>query len=292
MKITVVTPVRNEEKYISITMDCMCKQTVLPVIWVIINDGSSDGTERIIYDYMKKFNFIRYVYLPDRGYRKPAYGVIEAFYRGLKELGNEDFDVLSKFDADLEFPNDTLEKVIQAFRDNPQLGITGGTRYEKRNNRGEYRKVIVPKGFVGGPFKFYRKKCFHDIGALVNGPGWDGVDTIKANMKGWETYELESLKIIHLKSTGSAKGEGIKKAYEKDGYINYYMGGYLWYFALRIIRISLRMRNPMIGYYMIRGYLQPKQNNKPRESKEFRKYLKKIQITNTINWTKHFIKRS
>jgi len=286
MKIIIITPVRNEEEFIHITIKSMMEQTILPDKWIIVNDGSTDNTEEIIKEYMKKVPFIEYISLPDRGYRKPAQGVIEAFYEGFKRIEIEEYDIISKFDGDLEFPPDTLEKISNAFKNDPKLGITGGSRCEQVNNKGTFKKVLVPKGFVGGPNKFYRKKCFEDINGLIRRAGWDGVDTLRANMKGWRTGEIDSLRIVHLKSTGTAKNEGLIKACEKYGYVSYYMGGYVWYFVLRVIGRSIQTRNPKVGYYMVRGYIRSVRDNKDRESLEFRKFYKKVQKQNMLYWFK------
>lgn len=290
MKIVIITPVRNEERYIPITLECMIQQTVSPIKWIIVNDGSRDNTEKVIRKFMERHSFIDCISLPDRGMREPGRGVVEAFYEGYKKIGNTDYDILAKFDADLEFPSDTLEKICNAFRGDPKIGVTGGTRYERKDAEGPFRKVLVPKGFVGGPFKFYRKKCFQDIGGLIPRAGWDGVDTIRANMHGWKTGEIESLKMDHLKPTGTAKGEGLVRACEKYGDVSYYMGGYFWYFILRVIGRSLESRNPKVGYYMMGGYFRSKRKHEPREAHEFRKFLKRRQVQNMIYWIKLALK--
>lgn len=275
MKIVVITPVRNEEKYIPVTIKCMLRQTVLPVRWIIVNDGSTDNTEKIVRKHTKTNSFIQYVSLPDRGKRKPGQGVVETFYEGFNKIGNLEYDILAKFDADLKFPPDTLEKISQAFLDDPSLGITGGTRYERRDDQSSGKKVLVPKGFVGGPFKFYRKKCFEDIDGLINRAGWDGVDAIRANMNGWKTGEIESLKILHLKPTGTANGEGLHSACLKYGDVSYYMGGYVWYFVLRAVGRSIQSMDPKVGYYIIKGYMNAVKSKAKREDMEFRDFLKK-----------------
>ncbi len=278
MKIIIITPTRNEEKTIRTTIECMIKQTILPAKWVIVNDGSTDETEKIVLEYYnEKYPFIEYVKLADRGYRKPGKGVVEVFYEGLKKVGQIEYDIIAKFDGDLEFPPDVLEKISQAFNDDPILGITGGDIYERNKEQGPYEKLYYPEGYVCGPNKFYRKKCFEDINGLIFRSGWDGVDIIRANMKGWKTRALGSLKIYHLKNTGMAIGEGLIKACEKYGDVSYYMGGYIWYFALRIIGRSLESRNLKIGYYMLKGYMKSFRGKKGRESEEFRAFLKNKQ---------------
>ncbi len=286
MKIIVISPVRNEEEFLPITIKCMLKQTILPIKWIIVNDGSTDNTEKIIKKYQQKFNFISYLRLQDRGYRKPGQGVVEAFYAGFNSIRYLDFDIVAKFDGDLDFPPETLEKITHSFIKDPKLGITGGTRYERITSNGEFKKLRTPKGYVGGVNKFYRKKCFEDMGGLIKRAGWDGVDIIRAQARGWKTGEIESLKIFHLVPTGTSKGEGLKRACEKYGDVSYYMGGYFWYFILRVLGRSMERKNLFIGLYMLKGYFRSKSQGLGREPERFRHHLRNVQRQNTLYWIK------
>ena len=280
MRIIIITPTRNEEKYIRTTIECMIKQTKLPVKWVIVNDGSTDRTGDIIQEFSGKYPFIDYVSLPDRGFRKPGQGVVETFYEGFKRIGTMNYDIVAKCDADIEFPPDTLESICRAYKADKSLGITGGTQYEWSNREGKFKRSFVHKGYVHGTNKFYRKQCFEDIGGLILRAGWDGVDIIRANMKGWKTGEIESVKINHLKNMGSAKGEGLIKACEKYGDVSYYMGGYIWYFILRVIGRSIEAKNPKVGFYMLKGYINSYRKKRSREPEDFRNFLKNSQRQN------------
>jgi glycosyltransferase involved in cell wall biosynthesis len=284
LKIVIITPVRDEARTIGVTLECMRRQTLPPRRWIIVDDGSSDGTGSIVREHAARLPFLIYVRLADRGYRKPAQGVIEAFYEGYRRLAGEDYEVVAKFDGDLEFPADLLERISNAFRADPRLGITGGTRYERRTRRGGYQKVLVPHGFVGGPYKFYRRQCFEEIGGLVPRSGWDGVDIVRANAMGWRTGELADLAILHLKPTGRAEGEGLRRSCEKYGSAGWYMGGYAWHFLLRSFLRSMEMRDPRIGYFMLRGFWRARRNGEPRESPEFRASLRRIQRQNLRFW--------
>jgi cellulose synthase/poly-beta-1,6-N-acetylglucosamine synthase-like glycosyltransferase len=113
------------------------KQTKLPEKWVIVSDGGADE-QGISYEYIAKYPFIEYVSLPDRGFRNPGQGVVETFYQGFKQVEELDYDIISKFDADLEFPPDSLEKICKAFENDQYLGITGGAIYERKKRQGPY----------------------------------------------------------------------------------------------------------------------------------------------------------
>ena len=216
MNVVIITPSRNEGKFIGNTIECMKHQTVFPKQWIIVNDGSNDNTDDIVKKYIEELPFITYISIGDEGYRLPGSGVVDTFYSGYKYI-KYDYDVISKLDADVQFSPNMIEIIIKCFKENSKLGITGPVQYEKINNRGDYKKIYCPKGYVAGPHKFYRKECLRDINGLVRRAGWDGVDIIKANMKGWETGEIEDLVLYHLKSTGTSKGEGIKNASLKYG---------------------------------------------------------------------------
>jgi len=278
MNVIIITPARDEEHYIEETLKSMVNQTVLPAKWIIVDDGSKDKTAEIVKKYTQQYSFIEFYTRTDRGFRKPGGGVVATFYEGLNRVDESDYDVIAKLDADLKLPVDMIEKIIKSFQQNPKLGITGGIQYESFSDTEPLKKMIVPKGYVLGPQKFYRKECFEDIGGLIERAGWDGVDITRANMKGWETGQIESLKVVHLRSTGTAKGEGRWKACQKYGDVSYYMGGYLWYFLLRCILRSIEHKTPKYGYYMLKGYYRSWKEGYSRESRDFRQYLKKTQL--------------
>jgi len=285
MKLLIITPVRNESRYIEKTINCMLLQTTLPNKWIIVNDGSTDRTEDIVKEYANKYSFIDVVTLENRGCRKPGIGVIIAFYEGLKTVNENEYDIIAKLDADIEFPDKTIEIILESFKKHKYLGIVGGKRYE-RSRKNRLIKDFVPIGYVCGSTKFYRRKCLYDIGGLNKRIGWDGVDIVRANKKGWKTGEIDKIRVVHLKKIGMAKGEGLRKANIKYGNVSYYMGGYFVYFILRMIYRSIHQKKLTVFIYMLIGYINAKRKREIRETKEYRKYLKKMQRNNL----KYFIK--
>ena len=124
MKIIIITPVRDEEEYIKLTIESVLAQTLLPFKWVIVDDGSTDNTGKIIQSYLDMVPFLEYVRVDDRGYRKPGQGVVQAFYAGSKKIEHLDYDVIAKMDGDLQFERETFQTIAKRFLDEPKFGVT------------------------------------------------------------------------------------------------------------------------------------------------------------------------
>src|SRR6202011_5012876 len=109
-KYVVISPVRDEEAYLKRTIECMIAQTIRPSEWIIVNDGSTDATGKIIDDYASRYSWIRVIHRENRGFRKSGGGVMEAFYEGYNALDSSDWDFIVKLDGDLTFDCDYFDK--------------------------------------------------------------------------------------------------------------------------------------------------------------------------------------
>jgi glycosyltransferase involved in cell wall biosynthesis len=252
----VITPVRDEEKYIESTIHSVVSQTVPPAEWIIVDDGSTDSTAAIIQRYANLYPWIRVFHRKNRGFRKSGGGVIEAFYRGYNAIRCLDWDFIIKLDGDLSFEAEYFEKVFQYFEKNPRLGIGGGVIYHLE---GEQKRLeTCPKFHVRGATKFYRRACWEAIGGLWPAPGWDTIDEVKANMLGWTTMSFADLHLLHHRFTGSADGcwTGMVKNGRAD-----YISGYHPLFMLAKCITRLARRPVIIGslaslYGFATGYLK------------------------------------
>ena len=77
-KYVLITPARNEQAFITETLDSVVTQTVLPERWVIIDDGSTDQTAEIVESYAKRYPWIELVRRmqdPDRNFASKAHAV-------------------------------------------------------------------------------------------------------------------------------------------------------------------------------------------------------------------------
>jgi glycosyltransferase involved in cell wall biosynthesis len=201
----IITPARDEEAYIEDTIRCVIGQTVHPVAWVIVNDGSKDRTGEIINHYEVSYPWIHALHRSDRGFRAAGSGVMETFYAGLDVLPFIDWDFLVKLDADLSFPADYFKRCFEKFASCEKLGIGGGIIMNLVD--GELKEEKHPYFHVRGATKIYRRGCWDAIDGLIRLPGWDTLDEVKANMLGWESRSFHDLKLVQHRFTGDAAGQ-------------------------------------------------------------------------------------
>src|SRR5882672_10582845 len=98
----IVTPARNEARFIEKTLDSVVGQTVLPLKWVIVSDGSTDDTDEIVQRYALRYPWIELVRMPERKERSFA-GKVHAFNAGYDRVNDLDYSVLVSLDGDISF---------------------------------------------------------------------------------------------------------------------------------------------------------------------------------------------
>lgn len=190
----IITPVKNESKYFEYVAKSVISQTILPVKWIIVDDGSTDNTALIVNQYLQDYPWISLIQLNTKDQPKSfGFKVINAFAHGYEIIRDKEFLYVTKLDADLTLPQDYFEKVGHAFLLNQNLGICGGYICE---NEEDYFVKSEREDFVQGAIKSVRKSCFIEIGGFWPVNGWDGIDQHIARFNGWEVANLD-IKIFH-----------------------------------------------------------------------------------------------
>ncbi|MGC2764811.1 MAG: glycosyltransferase family A protein [Candidatus Acidiferrum sp.] len=271
----IITPVRDEEKHIEATIECVLRQTLRPEEWIIVNDGSTDQTGAVADRYAAQYPWIRVVHRANRGFRKSGGGVMEAFYDGYNSRRCNDWDFLVKFDGDLTFAPDYFQRCFEHFAQEPRLGIGGGDICH--TVRGELKVEAVPKFHVRGATKIYRRACWEAIGGLFSGAGWDTIDEVKANMLGWDTYSFKELQLVHHRPTGSA--DGFLRDRVKYGSICFVCGYHPLYVLARCLYRSVRKPYILGSLAILFGYLKSYFIRTPQvNDQQFIRYLRKQQL--------------
>jgi biofilm PGA synthesis N-glycosyltransferase PgaC len=251
----IISPVRDEEEHIVHTIRTVIQQSVLPTKWIVVDDGSRDRTPSIVKGYVAQYPWILLTSAEQRLGSTPASRIISAFNCGCRLIDTSDYDFIVKADCDLEFPANYFEALMTRFHQDEKLGIASGVYVEQR--RGSEITVQMPAYHAAGASKMVRARCFHDIGGFVPVRGWDTIDEIRAQMKGWKTCHFSELKIQHLKCEGSRSG--YKRTSSMQGEVYYLTGGGTLFFILKVLHRLVCGRPILLdGLALFGGFIKAK----------------------------------
>jgi glycosyltransferase involved in cell wall biosynthesis len=241
-----ITPARNEEKYIETTIRSMIEQTVPPKKWVIVSDGSTDSTDHIVKQYAASFPWIELVRIPAQEGRSFA-AKVRCFNAGYERVKGMEFDIIGNLDADISFEKDYFEFLIGKFAENADLGVAG-TPFVEGSVAYDYRFTNIEH--VSGACQLFKCKCFEEIGGYspIKGGGIDWVAVTTARMRGWKTRTYTEKVCRHLKGIGTGNGSQWG-AWFRYGAKDYALGNHpLW----QIFRSVYQMTNKP---YIVKGSL-------------------------------------
>jgi poly-beta-1,6-N-acetyl-D-glucosamine synthase len=227
----IVTPAHNEEAFIEKTIASVLCQTVKPVKWVIVNDGSTDRTADIVDRYASQFEFIQSVRL-QRGEGRDFGRKVLAFNKGYSEFDGTNFDFIGNLDADISFGARYFENLLNLFDSDSQLGITGGIVYTKVGDSFQTHDETTDS--VGGAVQLFRRRCFEEIGGYMplEYGGIDAAAEIIARMKGWKVRKSLDDKVFEYRRTGTANTR-LLPAKVREGRRFYSLGYGMSFYALR-----------------------------------------------------------
>jgi poly-beta-1,6-N-acetyl-D-glucosamine synthase len=272
-----VSPCRNEAGLMRQTIESVLQQSLRPLEWIIVDDGSTDATAEILREYATQHPWIRIVTRPDRGIRSVGPGVIEAFYSGYAAITAREYDFLCKLDLDLRLPPRYFEILVNRMKADPRIATCSGKAY-----------VEVDGGLVNechgddtslGMTKFYRRQCFEQIGGFVRAVMWDGIDCHQCRMRGWIacSWDEPDLRFVHLRPMGSSQ-ENIYVGRMRHGYGQYFMGTGLLFMTVSALA-RLNQKPYILGSLaMLWGWVRSAALREPRFSDpEFRRFLRRYQ---------------
>lgn len=271
-----ITPARNEAQYIELTIRSVVAQTIRPQRWVIVSDGSTDGTDEIVSKYAVEYPWIELVRMPERSERNFA-GKAHAFNTGYAKVAAIDYDVIGNLDADVSFEPDHFEFLVAKYAEDPRLGVAGSP-FREGNYQYDYRFTSTDN--VWGGCQLFRRECFEMIGGYLpmKGGGIDLVAVVTARMKGWQTRTYPDRVCIHHRKMNSAMNKGLKLKF-KWGQSDYRLGSHP---AWQFFRCLYQMKNPPYiagGLLTLAGYYSALITRRPRSvSAEFIEFRGKEQM--------------
>ena len=275
----IITPARDEAKYLPDTIKSVVAQTLRPAEWIIVDDGSTDDTPAIVERAMVDHDWIRLVRAANRGERVVGAGVVKAFNAGLAVSARPETSFLCKLDADLVLPADYFERLLlRYFAADQRLGIAAGPIVERVS--GIVVRLRYEPEMVFGAAKCYRRACFDEIGGIESSIGWDGIDCYQAMRRGWHTGTIAdpALEILHLRRMGTSHKSILHGCARRGRGLRYNGAHPIWVVASAAYRM-LDRPYVIAGLCVLAGYLQATVARMPRiPDPAFITYLREWQL--------------
>lgn len=231
-----VTAAYNEVRYIEPLLQSVAAQSIRPLRWVIVSDGSTDGTDAIVSAWTERYPFIcldRITYEHPRNFTAQ----VHAINHGLSLVRDLNYDFVGNLDADITLPPDYFQQLLDHFASNPSLGLAGGRIYE-RNASGTF----VPRGMftrtsVAHACQFFRRSVFEMIGGGYPPLPYGGPDTyaeISVRRRGFQVASLEQIPVFHHRPTNGA--EGSLRGCFRQGKLDFSLGNLPTFEAVKLLR--------------------------------------------------------
>ncbi len=274
MKHLIIIPAYNEEDNIGRLLNSLSKQTEVANTIVVVNDGSSDGTLSILKRFQQEMPNLSIVNNNGKKKRQTGAKIVRAFNLGLDSVDLQCYDLVSKFDADLEFPSDYLSSINKTFNENPKLGLAGGGCEVLEKGDWVYEKVA--KGdHVRGALKTYRVEAFEMIQGLPEFMGWDSADEFLLRYNDWGVKLLSDLRVKHYRPTNQLNGWQRSAKLNAQVYHNLSYGFIIG--SISALKRGIKNKPIVISgiltwLHFLMGYFRP---NNPRISKPVGKFIRK-----------------
>lgn len=219
-----VTPAKNEQASLPLVADSVIKQSVVPKLWLILDDGSVDDTPAIIRKLTDEHPWIQSIRLPPRPRDITfhySYVCKTGFDTSLQYCDENQvpFDFIALLDADTCLTETYFEQLISAFVQDPGLGIASGGIY--LNIDGKLQWIQAFENDPAGTGRMWRKECFFETGGYLVEPAPDSISNVKAEHYGWKTRNFKDIIAVQTRPTSAAEGEW--KGYFIKGKIDYYL---------------------------------------------------------------------
>lgn len=275
LRYVVVTPARDEEATIGETIRSMVAQRHRPLRWVIVDDGSRDGTRAIVESACAEHPWIELLAREDRGHRELGPGVVHAFEAGFERVADLDWHYVVKLDADLSFDESYFANLIEHFANDSRLGMASGKTYLREGDR--LKLEWCHDDHVRGPAKMYSRSCWKAIGGLRPVRGWDFIDEVTARMKGFGTRSFAEEVLVHHRPIDGRQRHVVRSRYDM-GRLYHHLGYDGPYLAVRAARSCVQDYPRVIGgAALLAGFLVAALSRAERYDADFTAFVRREQ---------------
>jgi len=287
-KYILISPVYNEEDHLDALVQAVVNQTILPQIWLFVNDGSTDATGDLIDRYSAQYEFVGQLRLSRDNSRTYYSGKTHAFLAGYQHIKDRcEYDFVANLDADVVMRTSYYEDIMREFDANPRLGVAGGKYSYNRGHR--VCKVLFDELSVPGSVQMFRRECYEEIGGYLplKYGGDDTLATITARMRGWETKAFPEYEVLQRREVGTTDTGSVLRARFRQGLTEYGVATHPFFMLVKSANRALREKPYVFGSAtrllgFLYGYLRREERRIPLEAVRFVRREQMRRLMNAI----------
>ena len=272
-----ITAAYNERQYLEQTIQSVISQTIRPTKWVIVSDGSTDGTDELVRRYVRLFPFVQLCRI-ETLHRRDFASKVYALNEGATHVQPTTTQYIGHLDADVTFGSDYYATLLSKFERDPGLGVAGGSIYEWNGTAYSPRHLNTTRS-VAGAIQMFRQECYQSLKGFkpLKYGGEDWCAEVTARMNGWRVESFTDLEVYHHRLTGSATGF-FRNCY-RQGLMDFSLGSHPLFEVVRVSR-RLTTRPPVIpALIRLAGFLAGYFGQEERPvSGQFLKFLRKEEM--------------
>lgn len=197
-RFTVLLPVYNGADFVADAIDSVVLQTVHPSKFLIVDDGSTDGTFPILQSYEKKFDFIQVIKCPIN------LGLVGALKYGLVKV---ETDWVLRLDADDTWLPNHVESISSVISSSPNLVMCANRTlqctkpYTNLSHEKVCAKLLVDNPFIHSAVAF-SLEAYYKAGGYLHEKFEDYSLWIRMSQIG-KVYLSGNVTVVHNKLPGS-----------------------------------------------------------------------------------------
>lgn len=237
-----LTAARNEEKYIQAVIRSVAQQTIPPIRWIIVDDGSSDATSVSAMEASRDHRGVQIIKRTsqERGFASKAASLNHGWEAIKGHFTDFPPGFIGVVDADVTFPPEHFERLMSVMAANENLGLAGGWVWEAKGGAWQPRPWNQEHS-VPGCCQFFRWSVFEKIGgflpAFFGGEDWAAEICIRA--QGFEVRSFPELPVYHHRPALRDWRSGLRTAF-RQGRMDALLGCKLLFHLARTVRRSFQ----------------------------------------------------
>ncbi len=261
-----VTPVHNEAPHLDRVIRSVEGQSVKPVLWVTVDDASTDESNVILDEAAKRIEWLHVVHLDDAEYaRDVRYSAVcrAGFARAKELILNNGLSCthVALLDSDIIAPPDYFETLIHRMEMNPRVAIASGQVASWED--GKLQRVASRRDWPCGAARVWSFAAFYATGGYDLTPAPDSVANVHAISRGFTLAVEDDLCVTQVRPTGAASG--LLRGYQATGYSAYYLGSHPLLILLRGARTCLDYPY-YTGLFFVLGFARAALQRQPQTS--------------------------